>query len=126
MGSQVWCCTPIILALGRLRQEDLEFKASLGYLVKCCLQKQKEIWVCVEGVVVTATTFMSLCILASVGKGRLTLGKVLFQTGTGMALGQVLHGAIAWGLGPGSTGDPSSWSIQIAEDTGAGRKWCES
>jgi hypothetical protein len=30
--SQVWWQTPIIPALGRLRQEDLEFKASLGFI----------------------------------------------------------------------------------------------
>jgi hypothetical protein len=31
--------TPAIPALGKLRQEDLEFKASLGCMVKCCLQQ---------------------------------------------------------------------------------------
>jgi hypothetical protein len=27
-----WWCTPVMLALRRLRQEDHEFKASLGYI----------------------------------------------------------------------------------------------
>jgi hypothetical protein len=32
----VWWCIPVILALGRLKQENLEFKfeASLGYIVR--------------------------------------------------------------------------------------------
>jgi hypothetical protein len=30
---------PIIPALGRWRQEDHEFQASLGYIVKLCLKK---------------------------------------------------------------------------------------
>jgi hypothetical protein len=31
-GSQVWWLTSVISALGRQRQEDLEFKASLSYI----------------------------------------------------------------------------------------------
>jgi hypothetical protein len=31
-GNQAWWCTPVIPALRRLRQEDHEFKASLGYI----------------------------------------------------------------------------------------------
>jgi hypothetical protein len=31
---------PIIPALGRLRQEDLEFKVSLGYIERPCPQKE--------------------------------------------------------------------------------------
>jgi hypothetical protein len=34
--------TPVIPALGRLRQEDLEFKGSLGYTVRLCLRKEKK------------------------------------------------------------------------------------
>jgi hypothetical protein len=33
---------PVIPALGRLRQEDPEFKTSLGYIVKLCLKKKKK------------------------------------------------------------------------------------
>jgi hypothetical protein len=28
-------CTPVIPVLGRLRQEDLKFKDTLGYIVRC-------------------------------------------------------------------------------------------
>jgi hypothetical protein len=30
-GGQVWWYIPVIPTLGRLRQEDLKFEASLGY-----------------------------------------------------------------------------------------------
>jgi hypothetical protein len=39
--SWVWWCMPVIPALGRLRQEHLEFKASLSYLVRSYLKKIK-------------------------------------------------------------------------------------
>jgi hypothetical protein len=35
--SWVWWYMPVILALG-LRQEVHEFKASQGYIVRCCLK----------------------------------------------------------------------------------------
>jgi hypothetical protein len=36
-----WWCRPEIPALGRLRQQDLEFKTSPGYTVRLCLKKKK-------------------------------------------------------------------------------------
>jgi hypothetical protein len=38
----VWWCTPVIPALGKLRQEDCEFQASLDYTVRSCLKKKKK------------------------------------------------------------------------------------
>jgi hypothetical protein len=35
----VWWYTHVITALGRLRQEDHKFQASLGYIGRNCLQK---------------------------------------------------------------------------------------
>jgi hypothetical protein len=32
---------PIISALKRLRQENLEFQASLGFILRCCLKKKE-------------------------------------------------------------------------------------
>jgi hypothetical protein len=37
-----WWCRPVILAVRRLRQEDWEFEASLGYTNKCCLKNEEE------------------------------------------------------------------------------------
>jgi hypothetical protein len=38
--SLVWWHNPVISALRKLRQEDLNFKASLGYIVRNCLKNQ--------------------------------------------------------------------------------------
>jgi hypothetical protein len=35
-------CISIIPALGKLRQEDQEFEASIGHAARCCLNKRKE------------------------------------------------------------------------------------
>jgi hypothetical protein len=35
----VWGLTPVIPALGRLRQADLKFETRLGYIVRPCLKK---------------------------------------------------------------------------------------
>jgi hypothetical protein len=37
----VWC-TLVISVFGRLRLEDLKLEASLGYVVRLCLQKRKK------------------------------------------------------------------------------------
>jgi hypothetical protein len=39
MSCWVWWYTLVILALGRLTQEDLKFKTSLGYRVRSCLKQ---------------------------------------------------------------------------------------
>jgi hypothetical protein len=38
MLSQVWWYMPVILALEKLRQENHDFKAKLGYMAKHCPQ----------------------------------------------------------------------------------------
>jgi hypothetical protein len=43
MLSQVWWCTPVLPALGRLRQEDCEFWASVSYIERFCLKAKKKI-----------------------------------------------------------------------------------
>jgi hypothetical protein len=51
-------CTPVIPAFGRLRQEDYEFKAGLGYIAisraaelhRLCVKQKKGFWVLVKGV----------------------------------------------------------------------------
>jgi hypothetical protein len=32
-----WWCTPLMPPLGRLRQADVKFQASLGYMMRSCL-----------------------------------------------------------------------------------------
>jgi hypothetical protein len=39
---QVWWCTLVIPALGKLRQEDQRFKASLGYIVRIVVQLEEK------------------------------------------------------------------------------------
>jgi hypothetical protein len=38
----VWWYIPIIPALGRLKQEDIEVQASLGYIMGSCLKGEKK------------------------------------------------------------------------------------
>jgi hypothetical protein len=33
---------PVIPALEKLREENLEFEVSLGYIVRCCLKKKSK------------------------------------------------------------------------------------
>jgi hypothetical protein len=40
--SLAWWCEPIIPKLSRLRQEDPEFEASLGYIVETLSQNKNE------------------------------------------------------------------------------------
>jgi hypothetical protein len=40
MKEQVWWQPPVISALWRLRQEDHEFKGSLGNTEKACFKKE--------------------------------------------------------------------------------------
>jgi hypothetical protein len=39
-SSQAWWFTTVILAFGRLRQEDHKFEVSLGYIVRPYLKKK--------------------------------------------------------------------------------------
>jgi hypothetical protein len=40
LESLGWRYTPVIPALGKLRQEDLEFETSLSYMVRPCLKNE--------------------------------------------------------------------------------------
>jgi hypothetical protein len=42
ISSWAWWCTPVFPVLGRLRQEDCEFQASLGYTERLSLKKKKK------------------------------------------------------------------------------------
>lgn len=38
-----WCHASVIPVRGQQRQKDLEFKANLGYTVRCCFRQDKEL-----------------------------------------------------------------------------------
>jgi hypothetical protein len=40
--SQAWWCIPVIPALGPLRQKNLEFEASLGYIARLSQNKKRK------------------------------------------------------------------------------------
>jgi hypothetical protein len=40
LSREGWC-TPVILALGRQRQENAKFKVIFGYIFRTCLKKGK-------------------------------------------------------------------------------------
>jgi hypothetical protein len=40
--NRVWWQMPVVSALGRLRQEDHEFQASLGYIARPHVKKKKK------------------------------------------------------------------------------------
>jgi hypothetical protein len=39
LRGRVFLCTPVISALGREKQDDWEFKATVGYVPRPCLKK---------------------------------------------------------------------------------------
>jgi hypothetical protein len=41
----MWGYIPIIPGLGRIRQENIEFEVSLGFIMKSCFKKTKD-WRC--------------------------------------------------------------------------------
>jgi hypothetical protein len=38
----MWWCSPVIPVLSKLRLEDVEFEASLSYIVSSCIKREKE------------------------------------------------------------------------------------
>jgi hypothetical protein len=45
-SSWAWWFTPIVPALRSLRQEDCDFKTSLGLIVRLCLKNRKQTKAC--------------------------------------------------------------------------------
>jgi hypothetical protein len=50
---------PIIAALGSLRQEGGEFKASLGYIARPCFKKKSHLFLLLFGVLAIKPTILS-------------------------------------------------------------------
>jgi hypothetical protein len=40
--SQLWWCRPVITACGRIKQEEIESKDSMGYKVRPCLKNDMD------------------------------------------------------------------------------------
>lgn len=58
--SLIWCCMPIIPALGRSRQEDQDFQASsLGYMTRFYLTKPNQTAITQK---ITRSVFVGVCV----------------------------------------------------------------